>query len=110
METPQLAKLMSTYFNQDFEVIYGSSEETVDAFLDDHPRVHAELLRELRAALAAHPDERRLEAYLDGMGCEYAAHPAEGGYQGWLTSVTARVEARLADRAADGGGSQSPGD
>ena len=90
---PELVALFGGYFHQDFDFDYGSPEETIDAYARDvGPERSRGFVREMRALLAASPDDE-LERMLERSGNCYAFETRAFDARGWLTYVVERLDA-----------------
>ena len=90
MNTPALEHLIRAYFHEDWPST-GSSEDVVDEFATDEPDLAAALPSEIDLVLASMPDEGDVEAFLDRLGCAYAAERHAGGYRRWLADIADRA-------------------
>lgn len=92
--TPVLQNFLITYLHQDFDLQYGSMWAAVDAFIADEPDA-ARITTEIALVLETFASEGAAEAYLDELGCEYAADWDGSTYRGWLEEVSRRVTTAL---------------
>ncbi|CAN5170318.1 hypothetical protein BH09ACT12_BH09ACT12_16070 [soil metagenome] len=94
MKTPELFTLISVYYHQDFDTVWG----TLDDYL---ARSTAEdrsgLVAEIDQVLAVYPTDLEVDRYLDELGNCADMSNSPGGYRGWLEEIARRVRAHLGD-------------
>lgn len=94
MQTPALKTLISVYYHEDFESIWGAFDDYMARSTEDE---RDRLVAEIGQVLGTIRDDSDIDQFLDTLGNSADMSATPGGYRGWLEEIARRVRAHLGD-------------
>lgn len=88
----KLRQFFGAYFHQDWDIEYGTPEQTLSAAIRGHEAQREELSRLVELFVEEHPDDEGLEQALwRDLGCEYLTSADGISSRAWLLDVAAKL-------------------